>query len=56
MRESLSMQDKSLRRALQMLDVCYVDQAGMLEADPQLRSFFDLDTPQDVENALRGVK
>ena len=56
MRESLSTQDKSLRRALQMLDVCYVDQAGMLEADPELRSFFDLDTPQDVEKALRGVK
>jgi molybdopterin-guanine dinucleotide biosynthesis protein A len=56
MRESLAMQDRSLRRALQMLDVCYVDQAGMLEVDPQLRSFFDLDTSQDFENALRGVK
>lgn len=56
MRESLSKHDKSLRGVLQMLDVCYVDQAGLLEADPRLRSFFDLDTPQDVENALQGEK
>ena len=56
LRESLSKQDTSLRTALQMLDVCYVDQSGLLEADPRLRSFFDLDTPQDVENAPHGVK
>ncbi|HSM98257.1 MAG TPA: molybdenum cofactor guanylyltransferase [Gallionella sp.] len=56
MRASLLSQDKSLRGMLQKLDACYVDQAGMLEADPLLRSFFDLDTPQDVEAALHGVK
>ena len=56
LRESLQMRDKSLRGALQMLDVCYVEQAGILDADPRLRSFFDLDTPQDVEKALHGVK
>jgi molybdenum cofactor guanylyltransferase len=56
MRESLAMHDKSLRGALQMLHVCYVDEAGLLDTDPQLRSFFDLDTPQDVEKALPGVR
>jgi molybdenum cofactor guanylyltransferase len=54
MRESLLMQDKSLRGVLKQLDVCYVDQTGMLDADPQLRSFFDLDTPQDVVMALNS--
>jgi molybdopterin-guanine dinucleotide biosynthesis protein A len=52
MRESLLTQDKSLRGVLKQLDVCYVDQTGMLDADPHLRSFFDLDTPQDVAHAL----
>ena len=52
MRESLLTQDKSLRGVLKQLDVCYVDQTGMLDADPHLRSFFDLDTPQDVARAL----
>lgn len=56
MRESLLTQDKSLRGVLKQLDVCYVDQTGMLDADPHLRSFFDLDTPQDVVMALNGVK
>jgi molybdopterin-guanine dinucleotide biosynthesis protein A len=41
----------SLRALLEGLRVRYVDEAEMLEADPQLRSFFDLDTPQDVERA-----
>lgn len=48
---SLAVQQKSLRGALQQLDVRYVDEAEMLEADPLLRSFFDLDTPQDVAAA-----
>jgi molybdopterin-guanine dinucleotide biosynthesis protein A len=56
MRESLAMRDKSLRGALQALDVRYIDEAEMLDTDPRLRSFFDLDTPQDVEKALPGVK
>lgn len=38
----------SLQAVLERLDVCYVDEAEMLAVDPGLRSFFDLDTPQDV--------
>ena len=38
----------SLRSLLDGLRVRYVNEAEMLAADPQLRSFFDLDTPQDV--------
>lgn len=48
MRASLALGDKSLHGALKQLQVCYVDEAELLMADPQLRSFFDLDTPQDV--------
>ncbi|MBI5429857.1 MAG: molybdenum cofactor guanylyltransferase [Nitrosomonadales bacterium] len=43
----------SLRAVLEKLDVCYVDEAEILAADPGLRSFFDLDTPQDVARARR---
>lgn len=39
---------RSLRALLERLDVCYVDEAELREFDPQLRSFFDLDTPEDV--------
>lgn len=42
---------RSLRSALEQLKVCYVDEADLLAADPGLRSFFDLDTPQDVAAA-----
>lgn len=56
LRASLAAQQKSLRGVLQQLDVRYVDEAEMLEADPLLRSFFDLDTPQDVAAARGGVK
>lgn len=42
----------SLRAVLERLNVCYVDEAEMLAADPGLRSFFDLDTPQDVAQAM----
>jgi molybdopterin-guanine dinucleotide biosynthesis protein A len=55
MRASLTAQQKGLRGVLKQLDVRYVDEAEMLEADPHLRSFFDLDTPQDVEAAMNGV-
>jgi molybdopterin-guanine dinucleotide biosynthesis protein A len=54
MRASLAAGDKSLRGALKKLDVCYVDEAALRECDPQLRSFFDLDTPQDFQAAQRG--
>ena len=56
LRVSLTAQQKSLRGVLQQLDVRYVDEAEMLEADPQLRSFFDLDTPQDVAAAMNGER
>lgn len=48
----------SLRELLERLQVRYVDEAELLNADPELLSFFDLDTPQDVENILnkREVK
>ncbi len=53
MRASLSLGDKSLSGAISHLNVCYVDEAEMLRTDPQLRSFFDLDTPQDLTIAAR---
>jgi molybdopterin-guanine dinucleotide biosynthesis protein A len=56
MRACLSRDDKSLRGALKQLDVCYVDEAELSMADPSLRSFVDLDTPQDLAAALNGVK
>jgi molybdopterin-guanine dinucleotide biosynthesis protein A len=43
----------SLRAVLEQLQVRYVDEAELLKADPALHSFFDLDTPQDVEIAMR---
>jgi len=46
----------SLQAVLGRLDVCYVDEAEMLAADPGLRSFFDLDTPQDVVRAKREMR
>jgi hypothetical protein len=33
-----------------------VNEEQMLAVDPQLRSFFDLDTPQDVAIAMNEVK
>jgi molybdopterin-guanine dinucleotide biosynthesis protein A len=44
---------RSLRAALERLNVCYVDESQLLVADPRLRSFFDLDTPQDLATAQR---
>jgi len=55
MRSQLATQQYSLRVVLQQLRVRYVDEAEMLTADPDLRSFFDLDTPQDFAVALNGV-
>lgn len=43
----------SLRAALEQLQVRYVDETELLKADPAMRSFFDLDTPQDVAIAMR---
>ncbi len=38
----------SIRGILEQLQVCYVDEMEMQEADPSLRSFFDLDTPDEL--------
>lgn len=51
-RKALAGQDKSLRCVLRQLDVCYVDEAGMNDA--ALRSFVDLDTPEDYAAALKN--
>ncbi|MBI4808860.1 MAG: molybdenum cofactor guanylyltransferase [Nitrosomonadales bacterium] len=53
MRASLAAGDKSLRGMLQKLDVRYVSEAKLRECDPQLRSFVDLDTPQDFQAAKK---
>jgi molybdenum cofactor guanylyltransferase len=42
----------SFRALLDKVRVCYVSEAQLREVDPQLRSFFDLDTPQDVARAM----
>lgn len=51
MRASMAAGDKSLRGVLEKLEVRYVSEAELRECDPQLRSFFDLDTPQDFQAA-----
>ena len=45
--------ERSLRAALEQLQVRYVDEGELLQADPALRSFFDLDTPQDIAAAMK---
>ncbi len=44
---------QSLRAALELMQVNVVDAAELLAVDPGLDSFFDLDTPQDVDVAKR---
>jgi molybdopterin-guanine dinucleotide biosynthesis protein A len=46
----------SLRELLERLQVCYVNEAELLNADPTLASFFDLDTPQDVTIAMNKLE
>ncbi|MEI7841488.1 MAG: molybdenum cofactor guanylyltransferase [Gallionellaceae bacterium] len=41
----------SLRSVLEKLDTLYVEADSLREVDPQLRSFFDLDTPSDLVQA-----
>jgi len=43
----------SLRAILGQIQVRYVGETELLQADPDLRSFFDLDTPQDVALAMK---
>jgi len=38
---------------LQKLDVRYVSEVELRDVDPQFRSFFDLDTPQDYLEAQK---
>ena len=52
LRDCLAGGDKSLRGALQRLDVRYVDEAELSTVDPMMRSFVDLDTPQDLAAAM----
>jgi molybdopterin-guanine dinucleotide biosynthesis protein A len=53
MRASLAAGDRSLRGTLKKLEVRYVNEAELRECDPQLRSFYDLDTPQDFQAAQK---
>lgn len=46
----------SLCNVLEKLSVCYVKQEQLLESDPKLLSFFDLDTPQDYVVAQKSFK
>ncbi len=55
LREKLAGGDRRLTGALKTLDVRYVEADELLSSDPQLRSFIDLDTPQDVALA-EGMK
>ena len=48
LRASMALGDKSMMGAIRHLNVSYVDETQMLRFDPQLRSFFDLDTPDDM--------
>jgi molybdopterin-guanine dinucleotide biosynthesis protein A len=51
MRKSLATGDNSIRGALKNLTVRYVSEAELNESDPQMGSFFDLDTPDDLARA-----
>jgi molybdenum cofactor guanylyltransferase len=53
MRGSFAAGDRSMRRVLDKFEVRYVSEAELRAADPQLRSFFDLDTPQDFQAAQK---
>lgn len=53
MRGCLKSEDKSLRGMLKKMDVRYVEEAELRGFDPQLRSFVDLDTPQDYQAVLK---
>jgi len=47
---------KSLQAVLKRLDVRYVEESQLQSVDPCMRSFLDLDTPQDVAAAFDRVK
>lgn len=51
MRATLALGDKSMSGAIRNLNVSYVDETRMLSSETALRSFIDLDTPQDWAQA-----
>lgn len=51
MRATLSLGDKSLLGVLKNLNVSYIDEAQLLNSEVAMRSFIDLDTPQDWAKA-----
>ena len=55
LQSSLASGNRSLVGALKAAHVRYVEADELVQFDPQLRSFFDLDTPQDVALA-EGMK
>ena len=58
LRETVASGEKSFRGALDKLNVRYVSETELRASDPQLNSFFDLDTPQDWLEAgkLKGAE
>ena len=56
MRATLSLGDKSLSGAIKHLNVSYVDETRMLNSDAAMRSFIDLDTPQDWAKAQERMR
>jgi molybdopterin-guanine dinucleotide biosynthesis protein A len=46
----------SFRALLDKIQVVYVSEAQLEDVDPELRSFFDLDTPQDLARAVNREK
>jgi molybdopterin-guanine dinucleotide biosynthesis protein A len=43
----------SFRALLEKIRVCFVSESQLFAVDPQLRSFFDLDTPEDLARASK---
>jgi molybdopterin-guanine dinucleotide biosynthesis protein A len=56
LREQLAAGNTGLTAAIRCLDVCYVQRQELLSSAAILRSFFDLDTPQDVAAAVEIQK
>ena len=51
MRDASVSGEKRVRAVLKQLDVRYVSEVELRDHDPQFRSFFDVDTPQDLKAA-----
>ncbi len=46
----------SLRAVFEQLNIRYVNENDLTQIDPALRSFFDLDTPQDLRSAINTME